>query len=178
MIALLTYCEPFKIFLTDSIREFSEENPDVEVSCIGFCATPSMSDGFLSFDTASHSQEHVAKWQQKGPAWFGEDQFGRFCNNPADFAFDVYRVFEFEGFHDPDAEYTPGKTEIFQSLTGECYEWNQDKHGDYGLCYIMWNFLLKDLMKDFEDFGHLKRSPVFRFGATFHDSDIQEFWKC
>ena len=178
MIDLLTYCEPFKAFLADSIREFIEENPDVEVSCIAFFATPNMADGFLSFDTVDHSQENVATWQHKGSDWFGEDKFGRFCDSPADLAFPIYRTITFEGFYDPDADFAPDKREVFKSITGECYEWKADEDGDYGLCYIMWNFLLKDLMKSFKDFGNLKRSPVFRFGAVFHDSDIKEFWKC
>jgi|GEM_PF-5269879 len=178
MIDLSLYCAPFEAFLTKSIQEFVEEHPDVEVSCIGFYCIPSSSDGLISFDTTNHSTENVAKWQHKGDAWYGEDEFGRYCNSPADFAFPHYRVFMFEGLQDPDAAYKPGEIEIIQAVTGERYKWDCDEEGDYGLCYAVWNFLLKDLMKNFQGFGQLKRAPIFRLGGRMHDSDIVEFWKC
>jgi hypothetical protein len=179
MVDLAPYCIPFNAFLANSIREFAAERPDVEVSCVGFYGCPQIWEGVLnfwgqvSFDTEKHSTEHLAKYQHRGPGWYAEDEFGRYCNNPADFAFPDYRCFNFEGLCSPG--------EVFQSVTGELFELDRDEEGDYldyDLCRVMWECLFRDVLKNFQDFGQLRRAPIFRMGCRLYEGDLREFWRC
>ena len=167
MIDLSPYRAPFTAFLAGGIREFAEEHPDVEVSCVAFCGFPQIWEGLVSFDgsvcfdTESHSAGNVAKYQDHGPAWFAEDEFGRYDNSPLDFAFAEYRHFSIEGLP------SPGEIEIFQSVTGQRYPLDYGKDGDAGLCSVVWHGLFRELMKDFQDFGRLKRAQSLEWVAEF-----------
>jgi hypothetical protein len=128
--------------------------------------------GQVSFDTEKHATEHLAKYQGRGPGWYAEDEFGRYVDAP-DFAFPDYRCFNFEVLAPPG--------EAFQSVTGELYELDLDEEGDfldYDLERVMWECLFRDVMKNFQDFGQLKRAPVFRMGCHLYEGDFKEFWRC
>ena len=169
------YRAPFNGFLAGSVREFAEEHPDVEVSCVAFSGCPQLWEGVINFygsiclDTENHSAGTVAKYQHFR---HGEDEFGRYCDSPFDFAFSEYRNFSIEGLE------APGETGIFQSVTGQRYKLDYDEGGDPGLCWVVWHGLFGVLMKEFQDFGRLKRAPVFRMGGKIFDGCIGEFWRC
>ena len=98
--------------LLDSISKFESENPETLWSNVAFEVLPYYGTMFISFDTPEHSKKRVAKY----PDWCGEDELGKFNNNPADFAFPFFFDLEFSEW---EVEYFNEEKYQAETLTGE-----------------------------------------------------------
>src|SRR5262249_4715021 len=82
-----------------SLAAFARENGTVHICTIALCGNGFHGAASLYLDTPEHSAASVERWKSNGPAWYGQDSAGFFCNNGADFC---YRVgeYSFVGFPD------------------------------------------------------------------------------
>lgn len=136
------------------------------VSCIAYGATLT-----LAFDTKEHSDAQVKEFQHHGPAWYGEDSEGRFCNSPLDFAFRVGEIV-LDGFPDLDEV----DSELFVTALDDTVERvHLEDDGDEGLNDVMFRCLLS-IVERFRDYEVLDRETVFRVGVRMCDSTFEKFW--
>src|SRR4051794_5772328 len=77
--------EPLAADIRRSLNAFSTQHPHKPICTVGLWG-----DGFhgtvsLHLDTPDHSAEFAKEWLKNGPVWYGEDRYGRYCNNCCDF---------------------------------------------------------------------------------------------
>jgi len=160
-------------FLTDTCQTFADAHPDVEVSTIALYVFPYSRFAGLCFDHRSHSDASVAEWQHNGPDWYGEDNVGRFCNSPADFAFPDFAEFELSSF--PDL-YDCDDPLFVCDLNGDQTTIDRDTTGDEGVNKAVFPAFC-DLLREFDGWSSLRTNAPFRIGVVMHDSSCQSFWQ-
>ncbi len=68
-----------------SQRAFSSQYPNTPICTVGLFGDGFHGKASLHLDTPDHSAASVRRWAKNGPAWYGEDDQGRFDNSPCDF---------------------------------------------------------------------------------------------
>lgn len=172
---LRIYRQPLHEFMQRSIESFSQLHPEVTVSTVAICAfVAEFGNGSICFDTQTHSDQKVAKYQHLGSAWYGVDEAGRFGNSPADFAFPAFAEFELEGYPDL-TEWPEKKPLIYMDHQGlpQDSRWMED--GDEGINRAVFPSLC-EFVRTFEGWNELRRAERLRVGVVMHDSSSQGFW--
>ncbi len=172
LIDLRNLWKPLTADIQNSLVTFITQHPHTHVCTVGF-----QGDGFhgiasMHADTPEHSAAFVAEWHKNGPAWYGEDEKGCFCNNCADF---LYCIGEYS---------LPGYPDLYQidvnspvdyiTLEGTTERAEPDE-GDEGMNRVVFPFL-KTVVSSFQPFAQLSRASPFRVGIQMHDSLLKEFW--
>ena len=162
--------------LVDDIREslatFSGKHPGTLISTVGLCG-----DGFhgivsLHADTPEHSTASVRKWAKNGPAWYGEDRQGRFCNNCWDFKHCIGE-FTLSGY--PDL-YSAPEDDPTDYITLEGAKTRAEPtDGNEGKNRIVFPFLIATLA-EVSPFPMLAKAAPFRVGVQMLDSRCVDFW--
>lgn len=100
MIDLRPLAKSLPIYLEDSIKRFAEKHSDTVVSCIALYATPyNGGSAWINFETQEHSDAWVAK-HANDEGYIKQDEAGRYCPFPNDFAFGQADEFNFPDFPD------------------------------------------------------------------------------
>lgn len=160
-------------FLNDTCRAFTATHPDVEVSTVALYLFPYSRFAGLCFDHQSHSDASVTEWQHNGPDWFGEDDAGRFCNSPADFAYPDFAELELSSF--PDLYDCDGPL-LVCDLNGVQTTIDRETTGDEGINQAVFPAFC-DLLREFDGWASLRTTVPFRIGVVMHDSSCQTFWQ-
>lgn len=164
--------EPLAAGIRTSLAEFVAGHPDTPVSTVGLFGDGFHGTALLHLDTPGHSAGFVAKWLAKGPDWYGEDAYGRFCNNCPDMSHCIGE-FRFPGY--PDLYQEPVDAAVdFITLEGVRVR-AEAVDGDEGKHRIVFPFL-RHVLSGFAPFDGLVPAAPFRAGVQMHDSACAEFW--
>ena len=151
-----------------SLLAFSSQYPRTQICTVG-----PLGDGFhgrasLYLDTPDHSAASVQRWAKNGPAWYGDDDQGRFCDSPCDFPYCIGE-YRFAGY--PDL-YKTGSDAAVDYVTLEGVKVRVEAaEGDEGNNRIVFPFL-RTVLASFEPFDQLARVTPFRIGLRMHDSRL------
>ena len=158
-----------------SLQAFSTQYPNTPI-----CTLALFGDGFhgkasLYLDTPDHSAASVQRLVEKGLAWYGEDDQGRFCNSPCDFPY-LIGEYRFAGY--PDLYKTglmPGHPTVdYVTLEGVRVH-VEGAEGNEGNNRMVFPFL-RAVLASFETFPQLARVAPFRAGVRMLGSRLLEFW--
>jgi hypothetical protein len=164
--------EPLADDIRKSLAAFSAQHLDTPVCTVGV-----FGDGFhgaasLYLDTPDHSSAFVKEWRDQGPAWYGRDSEGTFCNSCCDFPHCIgeYEFLGYPDFYEADID-----APIDYITIDGVRERVEAEEGDEGKNRIVFPFL-KIVVAEFEPFRQLSRVAPFRVGVQMHDSAYKEFW--
>src|SRR5262249_52778280 len=141
------------------------------------CTVAVWADGFHGFasvhlDTPAHSAAFVKRVLKNGPAWYGEDREGRFCDSPCDFP---HRLAEFHFPGYPDLYRVEGDEPVDYITLEGIRERAEADEGNKGKNRIVFAFL-KVVLADLQPFPYLSWAAPFRVGVRMLDSRCEEFW--
>ena len=173
IVDLRQYRQPIQTFLPTALEGFSRCHSAVQVSCAALFVFPYDSAATICFDTESSSDTFVAKWAPKGDQYYGEDEYGRFKNNPPDFEYVNFSVLTFETF---PKLYDGPDTLSFVDSDGKITNVDRVKEGDEGINRAMFPSLCR-FVRDIDSWSSLSRAKVFRAGVVMRDSDCITFWR-
>ncbi len=160
-------------WLTESIEKFIAENPTTEISTIGlhFVYAANAPHVSLSLDTTESSDSFVVN----SPDWHGEDERGKFGDNPPDYYFAEFSDFVFNDFPDLFGPEPPPTLLNITTSDNETHQYKPFEDKDAELNGIYFPFIIS-ILKDFQGYSVMKRAKVFRVGLRAYNSDLIEFW--
>jgi hypothetical protein len=162
--------EPLAADIRNSLLTFSAEHPDTQVSTVGLWGDGFHGTASLHLDTPENSAAFVNEWLKEGPAYYGQDAKGRFCNSCWDFPHCIgeYSFPEYPDLYeaDPPVDYVTLDGTTARAEAGE---------GNEGKNRIVFP-LLKAVLVSFQPFSGLVRASPFRVGVQMRDSRFAEFW--
>jgi hypothetical protein len=163
----------------EGIRAFAQEYPDTVVATVALYACPWAGWLLLTLDTPEHSNSHVARWGSRGIPWIGKDEYGMFCDNPPDFAFNEWRSFECDHWR---AEYEGSAPLVINhdgvTVQPPTRDGQPGYEGDEGYNRVFHPALVASLRNVELDsgFGGVNRAAPFRLGVSMVDSRLSVFW--
>lgn len=172
MIDLAPISASLAAYLSDSISRFALKHPDAQVSCIALYVTPYGGDAYINFETPQHSDQWVAEHQALPQGYIQSDSAGTFCSAPNDFAFGQEDYFPFPGFPNLHEYFENNDTLSIRDSKGQIYE--VDSY-DESIGRVLFE-MAASVLRDFNGFGRLNRTDVFRLGVCVHNTDIEKFW--
>ena len=160
--------------IADSLSSFAAERPDIPWSTFALYACPWAGWIVSCFDTEEKSAQIVARFGKSGPAWYGQDQWGRFNNNCADFQFFEWRSLELAHWH---IEYEEANPIHVRDLGGvDLFIWDENE----AINGLVFKFLRTVMLDELRTIKTNDRSLVQfrrRFGIQLLDSTFVEFWR-
>ncbi len=176
MIDLRPIAKSLPVYLADSIGRFAKKHPDAVVSCIALYVRPyNGGSAWINFETKDHSDAWVAK-HGNDQGYVKEDEAGRFCPFPNDFAFGQAEEFNIPDFPDLYESYQNDENDEelleFRDPAGNVHHVDSCNESIGGLLLEV----LTNILKCFGEFGSLKRAGTFRMGVCVHETDCEMFW--
>ncbi len=160
--------------IESSLRSFAKQNPDTDWSSFAIYSCPWVGWAMTSFDTATSSDEIVARWEKNGPDWYGEDAWGRFNDNCPDFEFHDWLRIDFPEW---GAEYEAGEPIHVRDLAGADHHIDSANESLNGLVFsFLCDCLTESLKSGALPIASPDSSPGRRFGVQMLDSEYVEFW--
>jgi hypothetical protein len=171
VIDLTRYATELANYLKGSIARFAAKHPDAEVSCVALYFTTYGSSVFINYETRSHSDAWVKKYQKDRDhaVLIGKDAAGPFNKSPNDFEFGQHDEFRFKELPNFYEVQWPVK---FRGLDGKVRE--VDSPDESVGRVLLESF--EPALKSFDAFGKLKRADVFRMGISVHNTSCEAFW--
>lgn len=163
--------------IVDGLLRFEAVNPEVVWSNIAFDSCPWMGWVAINFDTKEKSDQIVAEYQHKGPAWYEEDKRGKFNNNCADFEYCAFLTHEIPEWH--EAYESIGEDYLVNCIdaNGQSVLINLELEGDEGLNKIVFVLLKEILLNSVEKIKSLSKNKgiASRVGVQMCSSECEYF---
>lgn len=172
MIDLETARRPLHELIKKSLSSFAAEQPHVTWSTLALYACPWAGWIMTHLDTEANSDATVAAFEDQGPDWYGEDQWGRFNNNCPDFEFFEWRELQVKHWR---TEYEETDPIHVRDLSGRDHHIGTENEAINGLVFEF----LRAVLLEYVD--TVKADPLMlqsrrRFGVQLLGSAFSEFW--
>lgn len=162
--------------VVQGILSFEKEYPNVKWSMLALDSCPWMGFVAINIDTQANSDSQVRKFQSNGSDWYGEDEWGKFNDNCADFEFVEVRRLEMPEW---EKKYNSEENSLIEyiDVNGSEKILDLDAEGDWGFCRIVFELLKPILLEVIDDIQKLtnNRGDICRVGVQLYDSDYKYF---
>jgi len=177
MFDLLSKKEALTNLLIEGVRKFELDHPCIKWSCVAFDSCPWMGWVALNFDTTEKSNSIVSQFQHNGPAWYCEDENGRFNNNCTDFKYCEFVKLEIPEWYETYDSLGDDFHLNYIDSNGQKKVLDLDAEGDEGLNKIVFPLLKSIMTENRQKIIDLakNRDTISRLGVQMCDSECEYF---